>query len=124
MYHWAKGELADMEMLSAAINVQKTVAKKAKTDTKKNVNTQKDIETLNTDKKSMTTVFKNKGDVGKLEHKVSQRENEIEYSTKLADLLTIYLGEKCLVEFKKNKLQLYKNVVMYLHVTEISNSHK
>ena len=40
-------------------------------------------------------------DAGALENKVSQRESEIDWQIKLADILTIYLGEKCIDEYKQ-----------------------
>ena len=124
LYHWAKGERADMKSFSHAIDLRNASAKATKTLASKNKNTQKDIETLNAGGKSMTTLLKKKEDVGKLENKISTREVEIEYQGKLAELLTVYLGGECLREFKKNKLDVYRKMITHLHATEIGNSHK
>ena len=45
-----------------------------------------------------------KKDAAKLENELSTREKETEYQMKLADMLTVYLGGKCIDEHKKNKL--------------------
>ena len=90
IYYWAKGELSDIEALKTAIGVRNASSKKAIELKKKNTNTQKEIETLENDKKSISTVFKSKSDVGGLADKISNRETEIEYQIKLADLLTVY----------------------------------
>ena len=52
-----------------------------------------------------------KKDAAKLENELSTREKETEYQMKLADMLTVYLGGKCIDEHKKNKLSLYKKVM-------------
>lgn len=39
------------------------------------------------------------------------------------DMLTIYLGEKEIPKFKKEKLALYNRVLQQFHVIEINNSH-
>ena len=78
---------------------------------KKNVNTQKDIESLNAGKKTVTTLFKNEGDVGSMTNKIATRESEIEYTGRLLDVLTIYLGGKLLDEFKNDKRGLYNRII-------------
>ena len=63
-------------------------------------------------------------DAGALENKVSQRESEIDWQIKLADILTIYLGEKCIDEYKKDKMTMYRQILQRFHATEIANNHK
>ena len=41
----------------------------------------------------------------------------------LANLLTIYIGDKVLPVFKKEKLGLYHRILKQFTVIEISNSH-
>ena len=72
----------------------------------------------------MTTLFKNEGDVGNMQNKIASRDTDIEYATKLGDLLTIYLGGAVLEEFKKEKMALYRRIIQQFHVVEISNSHQ
>ena len=79
VYYWAKGELSDVEALKTAIGVRNASSKKAIDLKKKNTSTQKDIESLENDKKSISTVFKSKSDVDGLADKITTRETEIEY---------------------------------------------
>ena len=72
----------------------------------------------------MTTLFKNEGDVGTMTNKIATRESEIEYTGRLLDVLTIYLGGKLLDEFKRDKRGLYNRIIQQFHVVEISNSHQ
>ena len=58
LYHWVKGEIYDMNAFMAALAVRDHVAKKVQELKKKNVNTAKDIESLNAGKKTATTLFK------------------------------------------------------------------
>ena len=111
LYHWVKGEIYDVDAFQAALAVREHVAKKVQELKKKNVNTQKDIESLNAGKKTMTTLFKSEGDVGGMTNKISTRESDIDYNQRLLDVLTIYLGGMVLEEFKKEKLNLYCRIV-------------
>ena len=78
---------------------------------------------LENDKKSISTVFKSKSDVEGLADKLNTRETEIEYQIKLADLLTVYQGVTCQA-YKKEKLATYKKVLGKFAVQEMENSHK
>ena len=122
LYLWIKGETYDLNAMQVAIDIRNASTKKIKELTKKNKNTEKDIENLNAGKKGMNTMFKT--DVGQLQNKVSTREQEIDWQVKLANFLTIYLGEKCIDGYKKEKFELYRKILMRFHVGEISNHHK
>ena len=124
LYHWVKGEEWDIEALRAALAVRDRVATKLQELKKKNVSTAKDIESLNAGKKTVTTLFKKEGDVGGMSNKIATRETDIDYNTRLLDVLTIYLGGAVLDEFKKEKLSLYARVIQQFHVVEISNVHQ
>ena len=124
LYHWIKGEDYDIESMLIACRVRDSVAKKLMDLKKKNVSTAKDIESLNAGMKTIGTVFKNKDDVGGLTNKIATRETDIDYTTKLLDILTIYLGGTVLNDFKKEKLSLYFRIVQQFHVVEISNVHQ
>ena len=123
LYHWIKGEIYDLNAYSAALKIRETVKAQLDALKKKNQNTQKDIESLNAGKKTMTTVFKKQDDVGSMTNKIASRSTDIDYQGRLLDLLTVYLGGILLEEFKKEKLALYKRIVQQFHVLEISNSH-
>lgn len=92
LYHWVKGEAYDMAAFLNALSVRDNLAKKVQELKKKNVGTAKDIESLNAGKKTVTTLFKSEGDVGGMTNKIANREGEIDYNTRLLDILTIYLG--------------------------------
>ena len=124
LYHWVKGEIYDMGAFLNALVVRDEVAKKLQELKKKNVQAGKDVANLNAGKKSVNTLFKSEGDVGTISNKIATRESDIDYQTKLLDILTIYLGGKIVEEFKKEKLALYGRIVQQFHVVEISNSHQ
>ena len=124
LYHWVKGEDWDIEALRGALTVRDRVASEVQALKKKNVSTAKDIESLNAGKKTVATLFKKEGDVGNMTNKIATRESDIDYNTRLLDVLTIYLGGALLEEFKKEKLALYARVVQQFHVVEISNVHQ
>lgn len=68
-------------------------------------------------------MFKDKSDTGNLANKVENFDREIEAMQKLTDLLTIYLCEKVLVSFKREKLSLYNRILSQIQVVEICNAH-
>ena len=111
LYHWIKGEIYDLNSFFAALQIREKVKSKLKELEKKNVNTAKDIESLNAGKKTMSTVFKKQDDVGTMTNKIASRTTDIEYQQRLLDVLTVYLGGVLLDGFKKEKLALYKRIV-------------
>ena len=123
LYHWVKGEIYDLNAYFAALQIREKVKAALDALKKKNQNTQKDIESLNAGKKTMTTVFKKPEDVGTMTNKIASRSTDIEYQERLLDVLTVYLGGILLQEFKQEKLGLYKRIVSQFHVLEIGNSH-
>ena len=44
-------------------------------------------------------------------NKIATRESEIDYTSRLLDVLTIYLGGKLLDQFKNDKRGLYNKIV-------------
>jgi len=58
----------------------------------------------------MGTLFKNQGDAGNLAQTIEATEREIVQMSQLKDLVTIYLGEKIIPTFKREKLELYGQV--------------
>ena len=91
---------------------------------KKKDSTQKDIESINMGKKTVTTLFKNTDDVGSMTSKVESTERELEHTKALFDLMSCYIGQKIVPEFKQEKLKLYCRILQQFHVVEISNSHQ
>ena len=77
MYHWAKGELYDIEAVQIALNTRDNVNKQVKANEKKKQSTMDDIDNVQMGKKTMTTLFKNEGDTDKMLEKIDRTENEI-----------------------------------------------
>jgi hypothetical protein len=57
-------------------------------------------------------------------NKIESTDREIMASEMLGTLLTIYLGDKVLPTFKKEKLSLYHRILKQFTVIEINNSHQ
>jgi len=85
--------------------------------------TQKDIENVQAGKKTATTLFKNADDVGNMANKIDNHDREIVAHNALLDLLTVYVSEKVIMGFKKEKLGLYHRILQQFTVIEIQNSH-
>ena len=101
----------DVQAYQYALIIREKVQKNLEELKKKNKSTQKDIESLNAGKKTVTTLFKNEGDVGGMTNKIAARDTEIDYTSRLLDVLTIYLGGKLLEEFKRDKKSLYNKII-------------
>jgi len=120
LYHWIKGENYDISSFSACLAGRNAVAKRVKELKGKKASTEKDIETVNAGKKSATTLFKKKDDVGNMTAKVEKFDAETETQIRLLDVMTIYLGGPLLDQFKREKLALYRRVINQYYVTEIA----
>ena len=57
-------------------------------------------------------------------NKIESTDREIMASEMLGTLLTIYLGDKVLPAFKREKLSLYHRILKQFTVIEINNSHQ
>ena len=57
-------------------------------------------------------------------NKVEGTEREYETTKSLYDLVSIYIGQNVVPEFKQEKLRLYCRILQQFHVVEISNSHQ
>jgi len=80
------------------------------------------LDNLNAGKTTVGTLFKNQGDAGNLANTIEATEREIVQMCALKDLITIYIGEKIIPVFKKEKLELYAQVTQQFHVLEINNA--
>lgn len=123
LYHWIKGECYDLGSFSACIASRNAVAKRVKELKSKKTSTQKDIETVNAGKKSVTTLFKKPSDVGGMSSKIEAYDAETEVQIRLLDVMTIYLGGTLVGKFKVEKLALYRRIIQQYYVTEIGNCH-
>lgn len=123
LYHWVKGELYDIEAMRNAVKTRTEVMVKLRELESKKRDTQKDMENVSTGKKTVTTLFKNQDDVGGMANKIEGHGREIEATAKLLDLLSLYLGSKVIIAFKKEKLGLYHRILKQFTVIEIQNAH-
>jgi len=58
----------------------------------------------------MGTLFKSQSDAGGLAALIENTEKEIVHACNLKDLLTIYIADKVIPQFKKEKLELYGQI--------------
>lgn len=123
LYHWVKGELYDIEAMRNSVASRNAVMDKLRQLEGKKRDTQKDIESIQSNKKTATTLFKNSSDVGGMANKIESHDREIIEHEKLTSLLTIYIGNKVISGFKKEKLGLYHRILQQFTVIEIQNSH-
>lgn len=123
IYHWAKGELFDLKAITAAVKERNACEGKVKELEKQKRDAAQDLQDVSQGKKTLTTLFKDKSDTGGLANKIENFDREIESMQKLTDLLTIYLCEKVLASFKREKLSLYNRILSQIQVVEICNAH-
>lgn len=69
-------------------------------------------------------MFKSQSDTAEMANKIESMDRDIASSKLLCDLLTIYLGEKIIPAFKREKIELFKKVISKYQVNEIANCHK
>ena len=124
IYHWVKGELYDLNAMKTLMSERSKIGTKLKDLAKKKESTQNDIHNINQGKKTLTTLLKNTDDVGAMTSKVEGHERELEHNKVLFDLMSVYIGQKVVPEFKAEKLKLYCRILQQFHVVEISNSHQ
>lgn len=123
MYHWVKGELYDIEAMRNAAKARADVMERMRTLEGKKKDTQKDLESVSAGKTTVTTIFKSSADAGTMANKLETHEREIAAHQKLHDLLSLYIGDKVIPLFKKEKLALYHRILQQFTVIEIQNSH-
>ena len=66
LYHWIKGELYDLESFKSSLDCHKDAVNAHIELSKKLHQAKSDVENVSTGKKTMSTMFKNKDDVGSL----------------------------------------------------------
>lgn len=124
LYHWCKGELFDIEAVYNAISMKdRLVEKVGKKETKKS-SQQKDLDSVTSGRKTIKTVFKNAGDTGNMATKIEATEKDIDSLNELNGILTIYLGETIVPEFKARKFKIYSKIIQQFNVMQINNAHQ
>ena len=124
MYHWCKGEIYDIKAVVNAILAKENFEKMLKKTESKKANTQADLENVNMGKKTIRTILKDEKDSGVMQTKIEVAEKEIENIETLINIITIYLGEKIIPVFKKEKLKIYHKLMQQFTVIEINNAHQ
>lgn len=66
VFHWTKGQILDLQAISAAVAARNKCAKSEQELNAKKVSAQKDLDNLNAGKKTMGTLFKSQSDAGML----------------------------------------------------------
>lgn len=66
LYHWVKGEMYDLAAFTAALTERKAVANAVESLKKKIVSAKSNIENVTQGNKTVSTLFKNANDVGKM----------------------------------------------------------
>lgn len=116
IYHWIQGELYDMEAIVDAIQERAKIEEALIALNKKKLSVQRDVEDVQAGNKTMTTLLKDKNDMGKMGFELDRLRKEADECQSLLDLLTCYLGKVVLPDFKKNKRMLYLKVMQQFHV--------
>ena len=111
MYHWCKGEIYDIKAVVNAINQKDAFEKMLKKTESKKSNTEADLDNVNAGKKTIRTIFKDEKDQGKLQTTIEIAAKEMDNLETLISIITIYLGEKIIPNFKKDKLKIYHKLM-------------
>ena len=72
MYHWAKGELFDIEAINNALSQKDKIADKMVKNEKNKKSTQDNIENVQAGRKTLKTLLKTKDDVGSMSSKIER----------------------------------------------------
>ena len=123
LYHWIKGEIYDLQAFQVALNARKASQNAVKELEKKIKQTKADINNVSAGKKTVNTLFKNTGDVHKMQSNLETYERDHEAQKKIYDVMTVYQAQTVMPQFKKEKLALYTAIIQHFSVIEISNSH-
>jgi len=70
MFHWAKGELFDLEAVLMALKQKEEISQNILKYEKKKRSTQENLDNVTTGRKTVKTMFKNEGDTGKMVNKI------------------------------------------------------
>lgn len=116
LYHWCKGEIYDIEAVTSAVNIIDTIKKRIAENERKKRSTQGDLDNITTGRKTVSTMFKNASDTGNMVSKIEITDREIESLQTLWDIVTIYLGERIIPDFKKKKTEIYHKILQQFNV--------
>jgi len=111
LYHWAKGEKADIAAIMFAIDNKDGVNKKINQKMQKKSNTQNNLDNVNAGKKTVKTLFKSEKDAGDMAATIESTEKDIESYSTLHEMIQIYLGEVVIPKFKVKKAGIYVKIL-------------
>ena len=123
LYHWCKGEIYDLSAFQQALSARKVINDAVKSLKKTIAGCQADIDNIAAGKKTMSTMFKSSNDVGSLQNKLELHERDLEAQERLEVIISQYLGNIILPQFKQEKMSLYGRILQQFHVVEINNAH-
>ncbi len=124
MYHYAKGEVFDLQAMHSAVEAWSAQLKYTADVEKQKWSLEKDVKNVSDGTKTLTTFYKSTSDTADMANKIENMTRDIASSKALCDLMTIYLGERIIPTFKKEKIDLYRKVFAQYQVNEITNCHK
>jgi chemotaxis protein histidine kinase CheA len=124
MYHWCKGEIYDIKAVVNAIAHRDNFEGMLKKTEKKKANTEADLDNVNAGKKTIRTIFKDEKDSTRMQTTIEVTAKELDNLETLISIITIYLGEKIIPQFKKDKLKIYHKLMQQFTVIEINNAHQ
>jgi hypothetical protein len=124
MYHWCKGEIYDIKAVMNSIIQKETFEGMLRKTEKKKANNEADLDNVNAGKKTIRTMFKDEKDSSKIQTQIEVTAKEMDNLETLISLITIYLGEKIIPQFKKDKLKIYHKLMQQFTVIEINNAHQ
>lgn len=124
MYHWCKGEIYDIKAVVNAIAHKDNFESMLKKAEKKKANTETDLDNVNAGKKTIRTIFKDEKDSTRMQTAIEITAKELDNLETLISIITIYLGEKIIPQFKKDKLKIYHKLMQQFTVIEINNAHQ
>ena len=124
MYHWCKGEIYDIKAVVNAIAHKDNFEGMLKKTEKRKATTEADLDNVNAGKKTIRTMFKDEKDSTRMQTAIEITAKELDNLETLISIITIYLGEKIIPQFKKDKLKIYHKLMQQFTVIEINNAHQ
>lgn len=121
-FHWCKGELYDIRAMKEAMMTRDNLEQQKLRMITSQKSQQRNLQSLQDGKKNVNTLFKNQNDVTHLSNRLDQNDKLIKDLASLKDIISIYLVERFIPVFKKEKSLMYKRMISQFSVIEKNNS--
>lgn len=126
MYHWIRGELADVEAAQEAVaGKDRVVQTKIKLENRKKAE-QTELDSLTAGKKTFKTIFKSASGknsrISELTLSIQKCEEDITVYEQIIKMLDYHIGQNLVPEFKKKQVSTYYTFLKYLAKREVNNS--